>query len=176
MKPQSALVVPFLRSPIFQGLSTAQLEAVARACEKMTKSAGQAIVTKGAVGDAAYLIVSGGARIVRDEFSAEERATLTPGTLIGEMAMLIETAYGATVVALEPVRLFKIGRPALHQLMCEDRGITEHFLSKINARLVEFTSALHRIGSDLNFGRTRQDAAPPLNPLRLFPEPVPQMP
>jgi CRP-like cAMP-binding protein len=70
---------------------------------------------------------------------------LGPGTLLGELAMLIETHYGSTVVARTPVTAMRFARSAMHDLMLKDRGLAEHFASKIRARLSDIAHRLRAV-------------------------------
>ena len=67
-------------------------------------AAGETIIREGDVGDAAYMIVSGRCRAVRNaDGQVEELGIMGPGEVFGEMALLLDEPRAASVVAEEPV-------------------------------------------------------------------------
>jgi CRP-like cAMP-binding protein len=134
------LAAPLLRVELFAGLKPAQLSALARAAERIVYRAGDAITRAGEDADAAILIVSGSAEWI-DE-TAEE---IEIGSLIAEMAMFVELAYGTTIVAKSQVRCLKLGRAAMRELLLKDPGLAQHLTTKIAARLSRVASELRAI-------------------------------
>jgi CRP-like cAMP-binding protein len=67
------------------------------------------------------------------------------GSLLGELAMLIEQTYGSTVVALTSVKALRITRAAMHEMMLDDTRLAEHFVQRISARLKSVAAELRRI-------------------------------
>jgi CRP/FNR family transcriptional regulator, cyclic AMP receptor protein len=129
--PKSRLVAPLLGVPILAGLSPLQITEIARNAERVRFGPGQLIVSAGSEGDGAYLIVSGAAECVL-ETGGEPVAV---GSLIGEMAMLVEHEYRATVIARERVLCLKVTRAALHSQMQDDPGLARHFERHLRERL-----------------------------------------
>ena len=80
-----ASVALLQRIPIFARLSQSQIAEIVRKAEKVKFRSGQCITEAGNSGDGAYLLVSGHA-----EREAAPEQPLPPGSLIGELAMLIE--------------------------------------------------------------------------------------
>ena len=68
-----------------------------------------------------------------------------PGSLIGEMAMLVEHDYGSTVVARDRVLCLKLMRAELYAQMQEDAGLSEHFRNHMTERLMRTADELRRI-------------------------------
>ena len=97
---------------IFQGLQPAQLAELARHTERIKFAAGDAITRAGEAGSGAYLLVSGAAERLPEPGVLEPPEALAPGSLIGQLAMLIEHAYGSSIVARERVFCLKITRAA----------------------------------------------------------------
>lgn len=138
------VVAPMLRVPLFCGLKPLQLTEIARRAERMVFRSGGAITEAGAPGDGAYLIVSGDAVRV-PELRSDEPEPIEPGSLIGELAMLIDHAYGATVVAQNRVHCVKILRSALYEQMQADPAMADHFSSALVARLTRVALEMRRI-------------------------------
>ncbi len=58
-----------------------------------------------------------------------------PGTLVGELAMLIEIEHETTVIAARGVEALKFSRETLRELMQLDTSLAEALLSRMTARL-----------------------------------------
>jgi signal-transduction protein with cAMP-binding, CBS, and nucleotidyltransferase domain len=141
-----ALVAPFLRVEIFQGLELRQIEEIARRAERIVYRPGDVIVNGNFSGDGAVLLASGEAVIAGESGHLHERNGAVPaGSLLNEMAMLIETDLSLVVFARTTVRALKISRSQLHQQMVEDPAIAEHFIAKISGRLTDFVDGFRRI-------------------------------
>ena len=70
---------------------------------------------------------------------------VVPGSLIGEMAMLVEHDYGSTIVARDRVFCLKLMRSAMHAQMREDATLAEHFHDRMTERLLQTAEELRRI-------------------------------
>ena len=146
---------------IFRGLAPAQIAGIVRDAERMSLRDGHAIVTAGASGDGAYLIVGGEAVVVEDPTDAGPSQQRVPaGSLLGEMAMLIEHAYAVTIVCRGPVRALKLNRGALHRQMAADPDLAEHFVSRIASRLTRVAVELRRIDQMLAMAGESKAPAP----------------
>jgi len=136
------IVALLQRIPIFARLSVSQIAEIARKAEKIKFRARQNITEAGTAGDGAFLLVSGNA----ERPTAPDQA-LPPGSLIGELAMLVEHNYGATIVAKGRVHCLKITRAALHELMLADPSLADMFSQHISERLHKTVDRLRRIDS-----------------------------
>jgi CRP/FNR family transcriptional regulator, cyclic AMP receptor protein len=128
------------RIPIFARLSVSQITEIVRNAEKVKFRARQHITEAGAPGDGAYLLVSGNA-----ERPAAPEQPLPPGSLIGELAMLVDHNYGATIVAKDRVHCLKITRAALHEQMLADPSLADLLSQHISERLHKAADRLRRI-------------------------------
>jgi CRP-like cAMP-binding protein len=136
---------PLAQVPVLQGLKPSQLAELARKAERVMFRIGQTIIKAGAPGDGAYLIIVGEAER-RDD---GQMSPVQTGSLVGEMAMLIDTDYTTTVTAKTAIRAIKITRAALYAQMERDPGVAEHFVEKISDRLREFTAEVRQIEAGL---------------------------
>jgi CRP-like cAMP-binding protein len=135
-----------LRLEIFQGLKPLQITEIARQAERIVFKAGQVLIEDGAAGDAAIVVVSGEAVRTKAPMAGDDaEEPIEPGSMLGEMAMLIETDYSSTVVALGPVRALRISREAMLQMMLEDPNLAEHLVAKIARRLHGIAAELRKI-------------------------------
>ena len=139
------LVAPLLRVPLFAGLKPLQITELARRAERVKFRCGDTIARAGAPGDGAYLVVSGLAEHVVSSDPESPAEPIEPGSLIGEMAMLVEHDYRATVVARGDVLCLKITRTAMCAQMLDDVALAQHFERRIFARLSRVADDLRRI-------------------------------
>lgn len=130
-----ALVSPLARVGLFQGLRPMQMADMAHRAERIMFKPGAVIIEAGAAGDAAFVIVGGDAMRIAGPAESEGPELFPAGSLIGEMAMLIDTEHSSTVVAQTQVRALKISRQAMHEMMLEDPSLADHFVARISARL-----------------------------------------
>lgn len=146
MVPDS-LLTPLVRVPLFNGLSKSQLQALANAAERIAIDSGSLITADDRPGDAAYLLVKG--RAARVDHVGRPIEPLPLGTMVGEMAMLIETRHTATVVAVEPIKALKFTREAMLAVMQNDPDIAAHFISKLTSRLQQLADELKAVDEGL---------------------------
>jgi len=77
-------------------------------------AAGQVIIREGEAGDAAYMIVSGHCRAYRTvDGQRETLATMGPGEVFGEMALLLDEPRAATVEAVDRVTVLVLDKPTM---------------------------------------------------------------
>ena len=145
----NALIAPLLKIALFQGLRPLQISEIARRAERIVFRPGQTIVEVDQAADAAYVIVSGGAARTKGPDVGPEPEAIAVGSLVGEMAMLVETEHSSTVVATTSVRALRITRAGMHEQMSEDAALAEHLVAKISARLATLVTELRRIDRGL---------------------------
>lgn len=104
---------------LFSGADEKDLEEVAGLLEERTFQEGDALVREGALGSEVFILVEGRCEVRRERNgSYEVLATLGPGELFGEMAVIVPDKRTASVFARSAVRAFVLGgfdfRQALH--------------------------------------------------------------
>lgn len=144
-----ALVKPFLRLPLFQGLKPLQLTEIVRRAERIVYKSGDLIIEENKPGDAAIVIVTGDAVLLREGSDATAAEPVAEGSIVGELAMLVETIHSATVIAKGQVRALRLTRTEMHALMAEDLKLADHMAEKITARLRVLASELRAIDQAL---------------------------
>ncbi len=152
------VVVPLLSARIFSGLSPAQLKALALEAEAVTFKRGDVLIRTYQEGDGAYLIGSGSVVEHHEADDHEPTQEFGAGTMIGEMAMLIETLHSSTIVARTPVKALKFKRATLHALIEKDATLAEHFVDRMRARLTDTAKKLREV--DAMFAGQDRMAAP----------------
>ena len=91
--------------PLFSKLNETDLAVAAGAATEQEVAAGEEIVTEGDFGYALYAIESGDAEVTVD---GGRIATLGPGDIFGEKAVLVSGRRTATVTATSPMRLIAL--------------------------------------------------------------------
>ena len=119
------LVFNFLRlATPFSSIAPAHLHALADSVTSLELAKGSDIVRQGEAGDACYLVRSGRVEVVQQDAGSERRvATLGPGTVFGEAALLTQGPRNATVRSLEPVELLVLRRDDLLEAIHADRQV-----------------------------------------------------
>jgi CRP-like cAMP-binding protein len=141
-----AVSAHLVRLEIFQGLKPLQITEIARHAERIVYKAGQVLIEDGKPGDAAIIVVGGEAvRTKAPMVRTETDEPIEPGSMLGEMAMLIETDYSSTVVARSTVRALRITRDAMLTIMMEDPALAEHLVAKVARRLHDIAAELRKI-------------------------------
>jgi CRP/FNR family transcriptional regulator, cyclic AMP receptor protein len=135
--------------PLLAGLPVNLLEAIAGAGEKRYFEANQNIITEGEKGEASFLILSGKAGYVRNVNGEAFAEDLWPGTLVGELGMLIETVHAVTVTASERLRALAIGRDALRAVMEENPAVAQHISDHLLTRLHGLADQLREVDKKL---------------------------
>ena len=112
-------------SPLFSGLSKKELKAVARLMTPLTVPQGTVLTREGDPGREAMLISAGTARVERD---GENVATLGPGELFGELALLTGAPRTATVTAETDVVVAALSRQEFASLLDASPKVAQKIL------------------------------------------------
>jgi CRP-like cAMP-binding protein len=109
--------IRLLRSvPLFKSLSGKELTRIDRLLTFHELAAGELLTQEECVGRQAFIILSGQAEVT---IAARHIATVGPGEIVGEMALLDRQPRTATVTALEPMRVFVVDPRSFNALMAE---------------------------------------------------------
>jgi CRP/FNR family transcriptional regulator, cyclic AMP receptor protein len=137
--------------PIFEGLSEKQLGVLVKIATKAFFQSGDNMITKDEAGTSAFLIITGSAKCINFPGADAPRKDIGPGSLVGELAMLVHTVHSLTVQANERVRAMAISREALWQAMHQDPIIAQKISDNLLVRLQNLAEGLRR------FDRLLQD-------------------
>jgi hypothetical protein len=123
---------------LFEGLTTRQLSELAQVVREVVFPAGAAIVTEGEYDDSMYFIVTGAVRILKGLAPVAE---LAPRGFFGEMALFDGERRSATARAVTQVRLLRLSRGDLFEVM-EDQpaigiGICQTLVRRVRGLLEE---------------------------------------
>ena len=135
--------------PLFLGLPENLLGAIADTGQKTFFEAGDKLVAEGESGTVAYLIMTGKAGCPRIEAGETLVEDLWPGTLVGELGMLVETVHNVTVTAQERLRALAFHRDAFRAVMEAHPELAQHISEKLLVRLHGLAAELRRIDGKL---------------------------
>jgi CRP-like cAMP-binding protein len=137
------------RVPTFAKFGFAALQIVAIGSEARRLADGETLFYAGETTDAGYVIQTGSLRLTTNDSKSGSTLTFGPGTLIGELALLTETVFSATAVAVEPTTVIRISRNLFRKvlegfpdaaLLMRDRLVVRVYQS--NAELVRIRAML----------------------------------
>lgn len=134
---ETLLIAKFLKqaSP-FARLDVRQGRWLAARLKPLTVPAGADIIRQSEPGEACYLLRAGSVEVVVHENGEQERrlATLGPGVLFGEAALLTAAPRNATVRAREDCELLALHRADLLTVMGADRHVAARLTEMLNFR------------------------------------------
>lgn len=139
------IVMPLLSAQLFAGLGPQQVKALALEAEAVVFAPGERLISESETGDRAYLIGIGEVEESPGDADEEAPEFYGVGTLVGELAMLVETVHPVTVVARTPVKALCFKRSSIHDLMQRDPSVAEHFTSRMSARLMHVADRLREV-------------------------------
>ena len=120
----------------FSTLDGERLRRLAARLERLEVPTGETIIRQGEAGEECYVLRSGRVEVLTSGAQCDERilATLDPGSLFGEAALLTDGLRNATVRALKPSTLLVLRRTDLLEVLGEDRQTRERMLELVRMR------------------------------------------
>jgi CRP-like cAMP-binding protein len=138
---------------LFEGLAPSEIEGVLCVCERAQFERGACLMRQAQPADSAFILESGSVEVMTRLPGGGEAgvATLGPGSVIGEMALLDRGLRSATVVAREPAAGYFLERDGFHMMLAQ----RNHAAFTIQARI---TQTLCRRLRELNAKVVASDA------------------
>jgi CRP-like cAMP-binding protein len=125
--------VDHLRSvPLFASCTRKELDLIAKSGDEITMTAGTMLVDQGQTGHEAFVVVDGKVAVKRN---GRKVATLGPGDVFGELALLDNAPRNATVVADTDMQVLVLTRPEFNGLLDEVPGLARKVLTGVARRL-----------------------------------------
>jgi small-conductance mechanosensitive channel/CRP-like cAMP-binding protein len=157
------------RIELFSSLSPDELNKLAAALHAIPFAPGEVLTRQGAEAHWLYMIVSGRASVrVRHEDMEREVAQLGAGQYFGEMGLLTGEARTATVVALEEIECYRLGKQVFEELVVARPQIATEVAGELARRRVELTAAREDLNAEARRERERQTAHDLLRRMRAF--------
>jgi len=121
---------------VVTNLPLQHVEKVITSLQRLEVAAGETIVRQGAPADKLFVVVDGTAEVTRDEGGRETQiASLGPGDLFGEVAIMRDHPRSATVRAKTDATLLALERDGFKDLIAQSMEITPDFDEVVRARL-----------------------------------------
>jgi CRP-like cAMP-binding protein len=141
MLPTRPLVATIARIPFFAGLDADALGRVAATLRTRRFRRGEVIFHAGDPGDALFIIVSGEVKIALPSETGDEAiiATLRPGDVFGELALLDGAARSATASALAVTEAVVLPRDRFRELIATEPAVRDALLASLAAELRRLT-------------------------------------
>ena len=127
-----ALAVQLRDVSFFEGFAPGELERVADLAEEVEAPPGTIVIDQGRVGMECFVVLEGQASVF---VGADLVATIGPGTMIGEMALVDHRPRSASVVAETRMRLIAFDMGGFSKLLAEMPKVHERVLTTLGARL-----------------------------------------
>jgi putative peptide zinc metalloprotease protein len=119
----------------FTSLGPKVIRSMGERVEHLDIPEGKVIIQQGESGNTCYLIRTGKVEVTLAEDGVKRRlATLGPGTLFGEAALLTEAPRNATVRAIEPSTLLSLDRPTLLQALAAEQQVAQKLSEMLQMR------------------------------------------
>ena len=134
------------RVPLLADLEAGELERIAQVAIPRSFPKGARVFHEGDESDACYVIRNGEVRVTREHSDgrAIALATLGPGELVGELAMLDGGVRSASVEALTDVDLLALSAGDMKGLLERNADITTKLVVKLAQRLRETNERISR--------------------------------
>jgi len=134
------------RVPLLADLDPGELERIAQVAIPRSFPKGARVFHEGDESDACYVIRDGEVRVTREHSDgrAIALATLGPGELVGELAMLDGGVRSASVEALSDVELLAVSAADMKGLLERNADITTKLVVKLAQRLRETNERISR--------------------------------
>lgn len=118
----------------FEGFTDDELARVAELADEVEAEVGAELTDQGRPGQECYVIAEGSANVI---IGSDVIATLGPGSMVGEMALIDHRPRSATVRAETPMLLLGFDTKAFRTLLDEMPKASQRVMSLLNARLQE---------------------------------------
>jgi CRP/FNR family transcriptional regulator, cyclic AMP receptor protein len=134
------------RVPLFNALSREDLEEISRVAVPRSYPKGVRVFHEGDRSDACYIVRNGDLRVTREhpDGRAIALATLGPGDIFGELAMLDGEARSASVEALSECQLLALPAADVRRLLRGSSEITVKLVVALTRRLREANERIAR--------------------------------
>jgi CRP-like cAMP-binding protein len=140
--------------PIFADLPTEQLRLIAFSAVRLELGGGQVLFREGTKGASGFVVLDGSIQLsAGDGRKRKTHAVAEAGSLIGEVALFIETRRPATATALKPSRVLEIERKVILRMLNEYPAVAERMWATLAERLAATAAELAKVRTLLSVER-----------------------
>jgi len=158
--------------PLFRELPAESQSMVAAIAEELELAVGAPLFRAGEPGDALYVVTHGALRVER---RGKVINVIGRGEVVGELALVVEGARSADVIAHVPSRLLKIPGPAFHALLADHPAVARGLLRVLAARLRDAGARQEKVDELARSYRNRGHIVADLDPLGRRPAVEPEL-
>lgn len=134
MASKQTKVEHLARVPLFDGCSKKELDKIARAADEIVMTAGTIIVDQGQTGREAFIVLNGNVTVKRNN---RKIATLGPGAVVGELALLDHGPRTATAVCDTDCELLVIDQRHFRGVLEQIPALSVKLLASLASRIRE---------------------------------------
>ena len=157
------------RIELFDSLSIEEVTKLAQALHAIPFGPGEILTRQGAEAHWLYIIVSGTVSVrVSIEEKEREVAQLSEGRFFGEMGLLTGEARTATVVAIDEVECYRLGKQVFQELVKQRPEIAEEVAAELARRKTQLVAAREDLDAEAKRESERQTAYDLLRKMRSF--------
>lgn len=157
------------RIDLFGSLSVDEAGRLAAGLNAIPFAPGEVLTRQGAEAHWLYIVLSGTVAVrVQHEDMEREVAQLGPGQFFGEMALLTGALRTATVVAVDEVKCYRLGKDDFKQLVQARPEIAEEVANILARRQTELAAARDDLDAEARQNHERATATDLLQKMRNF--------
>ena len=147
MLPGRSVLGSLTSIAFFGGLDAEALEGLAASMRARRFKRGEVIFHIGDPGDALFVIVSGQVKISLPSDTGEEAilATLGPGDVFGELALLDGAPRSASATAMGPTETVVLPRDRFRELIATEAGVRDALLAAVAGELRRLTTHVEEL-------------------------------
>jgi len=139
-----ATITALKKSSLFSGFDDAALRHLSALCSEESAGDGALLMRQGDEGSFAYILLGGHVEVsVETPLGSNQVAVCGPGEIIGEIAVLADMPRSATVVSRGPVRMVRLEKSALRELVLLRSELAVSIIRELSVRL---QAVLHPLG------------------------------
>ena len=148
-------VAKLARNAILAALGPDALRLLAFSAETRILRAGDILFRRNEASNGGFVVMSGSIALDASDHGSTAARIVRPPALIGEIALLTQTARPATAIAREPSSVLRISQLLFRRILSEYPASAERLRHSLAARLTGFTDEL-----DAVFGQNGEAATP----------------
>ena len=137
------------RVPTMRLLGAAALRVLAIGSEQREFEAGELLFTVGEDADAGFVVQRGAFRVTLEDGSSAETIA-GPGTLIGELALIVPMQRPATAISLEFSTVIRLGRTMFSRVLESDPAAARRLRDDLASRTSQIASDILMAGAKLS--------------------------
>lgn len=131
------------RVPLLAALGAEPIRLLAFSAETRALRAGDVLFREGQAAESGYVVVEGALALTSSAGLGEHRAG--PGSLVGEIALIVETSRPATALASEPTTVLRIPRALFRRVLTEFPEAAARVHDDFRARIRQTAGELMRV-------------------------------